>query len=297
MVLANHAITGYLRGGLGNQMFIAATAFAVSRRLNVPLMLDTSFLAAKRQHHGDLDRLHLGSQAPRQGRRWLAAEPHQIRRVGPRACRRLGLFVEAGFPYDPAVRAVKPGTTLVGYFQSWRYFDDVADDLRRRFTAIDEPTAWFLETKTALQQLDEWVAVHVRQGDYLDPVVAEKHGNVTGDYVDRALETMDRLGRGGRIVLFSDRPKTAQQLTRRFSDALVIEPPPQSHPIESINLMAIAPALVTSNSSFSWWAGYLGERPGRPVICPRPWFGSLDHDTRDLLLPDWLTVDRRHLSH
>jgi hypothetical protein len=278
-------------------MFIAATAFAVSRRLDVPLVLDTSFLAAKRQHQGDLDRLHLGSRAPRKTRRWLTAEPHQIRRLGSPACRRLGLFVEAGFPYDPAVRAVEPGTTLVGYFQSWRYFDEVADELRHRFTTIGEPTDWFLETKAALQQLDQWVAVHVRQGDYLDPVVAEKHGNVTGGFFDRALETMDRLGRGGRVVLFSDRPETAQSLTRRFSDALVIEPPRHSHPIESINLMAMAQGLVASNSSFSWWAGYLGERPDRPVICPRPWFGRLEHDTRDLLLPDWLTVERRQFEN
>jgi hypothetical protein len=50
--------------------------------------------------------------------------------------------------------------------------------------------------------------------------------------------------------------------------------------------------LVIANSSFSWWAGFIGERPGRVVIAPRPWFTQTKLDTRDLLLPDWLSVDR-----
>lgn len=295
MSLNDGAITGYVRGGLGNQMFIAAAAYAVSSRLGVPLRVDTSFLEAKRQHTGDIDRLHLGAEIVDDGWRWLAAEPHQIRRLGNRACRRLGLFVEDGFPYDPGIRQVGPGTTLIGYFQSWQYFAEVADELRSRMTRIDDPTPWYEQTRADLLGDDRWVAVHIRQGDYLDPVVAEKHGNVTGDYVERALGTLEALGHGGRVVLFSDRPETAKALSPRFADALVVEPPSDSHPIESINLMAIAPALVTSNSSFSWWGGFLGERPGRTVICPRPWFGALRNDTRDLLMPGWLTVERRRL--
>jgi hypothetical protein len=285
-----------VRGGLGNQMFIAAAAFATSRRLDVPLVLDTSFLARKRQHQGDVDRLHLDARHTADAYRWLAAEPEQLRLLGAPLLRSLGVFVERGFPYDDRIRAVQPGTVLAGYFQSWRYFDACEAELRSRLTTLDRPTDWYTSMTAALAAEGDWIGVHIRMGDYLHPKVSRKHGNVTQPYVERAVGTLERLGHDGRIVLFSDHPDQARQLSTRLHDAVLLEPPASSHPIESINLMAQSSALVMSNSSFSWWGGYLGHRPGRSVVAPRPWFGDITSDTRDLLLPDWLTVERRSFA-
>jgi hypothetical protein len=71
-----------------------------------------------------------------------------------------------------------------------------------------------------------------------------------------------------------------------------IDPPPGTNPYEVVLVLSRVDALVTANSSFSWWAGYLGKRKGHVVIAPRPWFTQADMDTRDLLPPDWLTLDR-----
>ncbi len=293
MAKRRSSITGYLRGGLGNQMFIAAAAYAVSARLGLPLVLDTSFFDRKRQHHGDIDRIDLGAEIGSSSPSWLVAEPDRLRLLGRTPLRALGVFVEHSFSYDPRIERVAPGTTLVGYFQSWRYFHGVRDELRSRFLRISEPTEWFLQTRRLLEAEGDWIGIHVRQGDYLDPVIARKHGNVTGAFVERAVAAVRARGHGGRVVLFSDRPATAQRLHPLLDEALIIDPPQRSHPVESIALMATSSALISSNSSFSWWGAYLGDRAGRTVVSPRPWFGGLGHDTRDLLLPDWLTVDRR----
>lgn len=286
-------ITGYLRGGLGNQMFIAAAAMEQCRRLGVPLLLDTSFLTMRPQHNGDISVLDHGGEMVASAPRWLRIEPSRLAGLHLPAWATARVFTEASFAYDARIEHIKPRTTLNGYFQSWRYFQGCADELRTRFSEVRQPSEWYERTRDELGALGPWVGLHVRLGDYLDPVVAQRHGVVGAEYVERAVDVVRSLGHGGEVVLFSDDPERARGLHPALARAHVVVAPRESHPIESMVLMSRASALVIANSSFSWWAGYLGHRPGRPVICPRPWFGSLRLDTRDLLLPEWITVERR----
>lgn len=94
-------------------------------------------------------------------------------------------------------------------------------------------------------------------------------------------------------MLFSDDPDWADAnvLTPTARSRTVVRPPAGSPPSESLFLLGDVTHAVTANSSFSWWGARLRARPG-VTIGPRPWF-TADHDTRDLLPADWLTVDGR----
>ncbi|MDP2014738.1 MAG: hypothetical protein Q8L05_10990, partial [Actinomycetota bacterium] len=75
------------------------------------------------------------------------------------------------------------------------------------------------------------------------------------------------------------------------SDAVLIEPSPHVHAMESIGLISQASAIITANSSFSWWGGWLADPQNSTVVCPRPWLNEGAMDERDLRPPQWLTVD------
>jgi len=112
-------------------------------------------------------------------------------------------------------------------------------------------------------------------------------------YYDRALRIAKDLVGDLPIVVFSDDSNGTYSLPVDLqSDVHAISAPEESRPIETLNIMASSRAMITANSSFSWWGAWLGENPERPVICPRPWFTTRLIDYRDLLLPQWISIGR-----
>ena len=49
---------------------------------------------------------------------------------------------------------------------------------------------------------------------------------------------------------------------------------------------------IIANSSFSWWAGWLGYSAEQIVIAPRPWYASPKLDARDLAVERWHYISR-----
>jgi len=288
-------ITSRLIGGLGNQLFQYAAGRAVASRLACPLFVDTSPLARV----GEQDTVREFALE------WLV-DPDQVIDSGAAPAGRLVSalrrripalsggreFLQQGFAYDPRIAEVKAGAILSGYFQSWRYFSSIEDELRQDVLAHVPQSDWQQRTSDHLRSLGPWIALHVRRGDYLLARNASFHGLLGPDYYARALDALRATGVGGRLVLFSDDPAAASAMLGELAtDAVLIEPGPHAHAMESISLIAQAPAIVTANSSFSWWGGWLADPQHTTVICPEPWLHEAGLDEHDLRPVQWLTVD------
>jgi hypothetical protein len=202
--------------------------------------------------------------------------------------------MEQSYGYDPRLHEVGPGTTLIGYFQSWRYFDDHGREIRARMSQLTKPSDWYLEMCEKIEPGNGSVGMHVRRGDYLRPGTQDFHGIATRDYYERALSYLRQMGLGGPIYVSTDSPEMVSQELAGIGELLWIDPPPGTNPFEVVLILSRLDGLVTANSSFSWWAGYIGERPGHVVIAPRPWFSNEQEEmkSRHLLPPHWLTLDR-----
>ena len=282
-------------GGLGNQLFGYACGNATAARLNCPLYVDIG--AFTNQPAGETARsFELG---------WLI-EVGQVQESSPvlprsrllrAARRRLPLlappdqFTERSFAYDERIESIRPGTTLNGYFQSWRYFDSIADELRSRIAATAPRSTWFDSQRGDLVEQGPWTAIHVRRGDYALAKNAKYHGLLGPNYYRTALATLRDNGVDGRVVVFSDDVDAARQLLGVDStNAHFVDPPTGTHPVESIRLMAGANAIITANSSFSWWGAWLADPTSTTVIAPDPWFTGAGYDERDLCPPQWVRL-------
>jgi hypothetical protein len=292
-------------GGLGNQLFQFATGLEVARRAGTTLQLDLSWFdqSLRRAQDGLIlrpyeldgiaDDIPQIASAPSRVQELLRHGRDVVIRRSGRLINRLPVpyLAETGADFNAAVLSSRPGTHLWGYFASWRYFPTVAESVRRRVLESPRLSAWAKETAAEAQSHGA-IALHVRRGDYL--TLASTYGHVSADYYARGLDILRRLGHEGPVWLFSDEPAGARNFLDGVRVDRLIEPPGETTSLDSMVAMSGAQALVIANSTYSWWAGFLRQQEGRPVIAPRPmWASSSVPEPRDALLPGWLTVDSR----
>lgn len=294
------AITIEPLGGLGNQLFIYALGLRLARELNTELICDTWNFHNYSWHSYELDSIpnEIHKTCSSRSRELFGHKARSaIRRarslhVGPKPFSRLVL--EKGSTFDPDILKIRDGSRLNGYFQSWRYFEPIAEDIRNQVSNPVKPSPWLHETRERLSALGDWIAVHVRRGTYLEVPIM---GLVQDDYYSRAVPLVEELtGEKLPLVLFSDSPELAAEMMSKFKErTIVLTTPKHVQPIDVLQVMRDASHLVIANSTFSWWAAYLMNSRGRYVIAPRPWLDDWRFNERDLLLPDWITVGRKSL--
>jgi hypothetical protein len=292
---------------LGNQLFTYAAVFSQARRLSVPCYVNKAYFEHVRPERSfhyeyELDAFDNGLVVPTEdayhlpvflGLPAVPAARWWHNRISPLLPGNSGrVFMERSFAYDARLRDVRPGTTVLGFFQSWRCFDDCGAELRERMSRLTKPSDWYLEMCEKIQPGAGNIGLNVRRGDYTLPEQQKVQGLATRAYYERSLSYLRRLGLDGPVYLASDSLGAVREEFEGMGEFLLIDPPQDTHPLEVVLILSRVDGLVIANSSFSWWAGFIGERPGRVVIAPRPWFTQTKLDTRDLLLPDWLSVDR-----
>lgn len=293
-------ICAYLQGGLGNQLFIYATAYAQSKKLDCELFIDVS----KYSKRDPLDRhketlrnpelLSLGlpgtvldTESP-----WWGNSPRRplLLRVPGSNSRKLEVFREIRSGYDSSIHSISPGTTLYGYFQSYKNFQDVETEFHKLL--LQTPLAPTETTAIAELASSENIHAHVRRGDYVDPQIAAHHGIASVDYFVRSQELLFKLLGSSSMRVFTDSPDLVNQEFENVNSYSLFDDSELST-FGAIRALAAGDALIMSNSSFSWWAAWLmSKESSKPVIAPRPWQTN-GSAAADLLKPEWITLDAR----
>lgn len=282
------AIVVKMTGGIGNQLFGLAAGLNQAKRLDCRLVLDASSFGGSEIRSFELD--HLGFEVVRSMGSENKLPDKFLSLVKPKSLDRLTVFRESGFNYDESINLVSPGTILTGYFQSFRYFSEVSEDLLRIF----EDSILTKDFSTSSTRSLKNISMHIRRGDYLDEKTKNFHGLATNNYFNRSLDLLSTSFVNGKVNIYSDSPDHIQLSDYKTPFDLSLVDDSDLGVLETIKAMSRADAFIMSNSSFSWWGAWLmRERGGRgPVIAPRPWFAS-GASAHDLLMPDWITLDAR----
>ena len=294
-------ITAYVAGGLGNQLFILAAAWEQAARLDCPLYVDASSYRVNKLYPYGLDVLDIPAV-----RLTPDTSPWRTVRIPPGRYlpvprRRPGrIYLERSIQhYSEKINEVRPGTTLLGYFHSPRYFAGIRDNLLASLWGVPRTTDE--ERIIADFRARPAITLHLRRGDYLS-APADKIYLATVDYARRAIDLLRRAGVDQPVRVFTDSVDLVRAELGNGGDKLeFVEKDAPLGTIATLQAMAAGTAMIMSNSSFSWWAAALmrsrrtGDDPGGRaslVVAPRPWTAS-GESRADMLEPDWITLDAR----
>ncbi len=289
-----------MQGGLGNQMFQYAAGRALAHKYQAQLWLDTSFFEEEQPHIKDI--------TPRKFQLDLfniegkALAPHfktqiyshrladQIRkRVSRKAVK---LYQEPLFCYQRTFEGLKPPVYLDGYWQSEKYFADAAQIIRSAFTFNSELTANLEGLKKRLTA--NAVSVHVRCGDYVtSKSVSERHGHCPPAYYKKAMRLLDAQLPGPDYFIFSDNALWVKEnLPELCERGELVGLNNNEADWVHMYLMSCCCHHIIANSTFSWWAAWLNNKPGKMVIAPIDWFKVPPPGfvLNDLLPGEWIAI-------
>lgn len=278
-----------LEGGLGNQLFQYAAGRAAMLRVSTELALDLRPLRARGDRAYGLGDFRLcpnltviseGPPPRRDGR--LRRLLHSL--IGDRRC-----FREEGFAFNDAFLNIRSGTRLEGYFQSERYFADIAETIRADLTPRPEHLAEIEGMASSLLPAEPCISLHVRRGDYANPETMAVHGLLDVSYYARALQIMaERNGRRLPVCVFTDEPVWVRANLDLPAETRFVSEHTRTA-LQDLILMSRCSHHITANSSFSWWGAWLNLSKEKVVVTPREWFRPESGlDTRDLRPADWL---------
>ena len=172
---------------------------------------------------------------------------------------------------------------LFGYFQTPLYFTGFESQLREELSTYNLGLEKGRETLSARLRLPGSVAVHVRRTDYIDNISLELCGM---DYYRHAIQRIRDNINGASFFIFSDDPEWCRMQFKESDMEVVMHNKNQSA-LTDLHMMSLASHHIIANSSYSWWAAWLGEKPGQKVLMPSRWFGLVKAPVEEKRLPHW----------
>lgn len=165
-------------------------------------------------------------------------------------------------------------STLYGYFESYHYFENAEEELRKDFVIRDHILSaaekFHKDNKT-----DHPACISVRRGkDFIR--VQDFHPPCTVEYFNEGIK---KLGTDRQYVVMTDNiPWCKEVFTGSnfiFNDT-VPEDLIKGHFDMAVG--SLCDDFIIANSTFSWWMSYLGQSKDKKIYAPDPWFGAaLNH--------------------
>lgn len=284
-----------ITGGLGNQMFQYATGYALAKKNNDSYKIDISHLTQDYQKASKI-------VVPREyqlGQFEVSAkilptlhipEHNKLQKGVGRLYRyfQMGSLLSTKFildrnawEYQPNLMQQKGSIYLCGFWQSWKYFDSFRDDIHKEFQIKKDALskkAWNL-----IHTKGNTVGIHIRRGDYK----LCNNWLIDASFYTKALKLLkEKHGKNLEILVFCDEVGFAEQLFQEEKNVYYITALKEFTDFEEFAILSGCKHHIISNSTFSWWAAYLGEQQCTEVIAPvfRQWKNEYYPD-------NWIKID------
>ncbi|MBO7510689.1 MAG: glycosyltransferase [Bacteroidales bacterium] len=271
-----------LMGGLGNQMFQYAFGCALSEKLGRRVKFDFSWFAFAQKTVIDKEsgRNASGLVIWKYGLGIFSKKIPVAGKCLSAVCKFFGGYVLE--PEDICrkmdAKMLKPrcGGLWEGYFQDERYFRHLRAYLESVFILPDFPLDDVVNQKAKMHILlhDTSVFVHVRQGDFFT-----LGWQLPASYYGNAAAYMTAHLNNPRFFVFGDYVEEIMEAIRAHSSDVEWMGDYNSKNREDWKdqaLMMCCRNAIIANSTFSWWAAWLGKAKYGIVTAPSPYVDGKD---------------------
>lgn len=298
-------ITVKLSGGLGNQMFQYAAARALAIKKNTTVNLDLTTL-----HHRlpmrnyvfrtfDLDLL--GIQASRSFLSRFSGPGKNAAFLLSKFLVKLreiflpnSVFTEKEYFYfDKEIFDQSSQVYLDGFWQSYRYFKDCQDIIRKEFSSFPDLSENGKELAEKIRACQS-VCVAIRRNDY---VSFQKNIDFFGvlplSYFQQAIHLMKVRIKDPFFFIFTDEIEWCRKnFTLTENVFFVTADYNGERYIEKFQLMTLCKNFIIANSTFAWWPAWLNSNPAKVVIAPKNWVTNKKwNENANNLMPDhWIRI-------
>lgn len=272
-------LTVDMMGGLGNQLFMIATAYAHAKEYGCELVFADTW-----DHKAGREPIWSTYFKDR-----LASLPwNTIPRLLHSAIGWHHLH-ESGFLYNPITVPKVPFSMLHGYFQSSKYFGAYQSDIRSILQIHDDhlTKAKANLALAGIENPDGWIVAHVRRGDYLE--AANYHSVTNAKFFNDARAVIGAKIRPRTVCWVSEDIKWVYENVFQQGDVVV-----SSDFMTDFATISLFRHVIMSNSSYSWWATWLNpcSYDSRVICCPDKWFGpSGPQDVETIFEPEWIRIE------
>jgi hypothetical protein len=272
---------------LGNQLFKFANALRISETFGVDICLDISWY-----RHNYMKSAIVSSRTfeldyfpeIRKLEKFSTTYPlvdnltnRVLHKLSPISQKKIGLLSESN-----SKDFKKTPRSIIGDFIGIPYFP--TDSLLLRYLKFPENYSNWYEKLALEVQGTNSVAVHVRRTDYLN--LDHIYNVVDKNYYMKAIKLIQESNKDVALHLFSDDPAGAiKWLGKAIEfDSVIVQPVDVSSG-EVLRLMSTYKCVVAANSTFSWWAAYIGNlnKNVNSIFLPKK-FSNLNNDNPEKYL-------------
>lgn len=172
-------------------------------------------------------------------------------------------------PYIGELPANLKNYYISGWFQNPLYFDDVKEILKKELSPHEPPVEANSELMKVIQERNS-ICISIRRGDYVtNEKFKKKYYICTQEYFSKAIDLVKKSNPDATLVFFSDDIEWVKENVYHSGEAFYES---GNDPVwEKLRLMSACKHFILSNSSFSWWAQYLGSDDDSIVVAPSRW--------------------------
>lgn len=286
-----------IKGGLGNQMFQYAFAKLLEKRTGEIIKLDFSqfiLLGNDEIRQPRIKKFHMNLEnASQEEIKLICKLKHNGKPFT--LYYNIMIFIESkinkSYFFESNRAYINPNKLLEknyfdGYWQSYKYVDEVIEELKTEFKPESKLSDKSLKIKEKMEN-ENSVFIGVRKGDYSKN--SKHYGNLNSEYYEKAIKTIEKKVENITFYIFSnDISWCKKNLDLKKKNVIYRNPEEQVSDFEELILMSSCKHAIIANSTYHWWGATMIENKGKIICCPKKWF--FDDKPIDIIPKQWIKI-------